>query len=339
MVNDCDNQKPETRNQKRVFEIIDQQMYLSRRQLLLSSACLPWAGIRARAQDETTFKTEVKVVNVLASVRTKKGEIVRDLSQDDFSLTEDGRPQTIKYFARQSDLPLTLGLMVDTSMSQMRVLEAERTASFRFLDQVLRESKDQVFIMQFDMAMMLRQALTSSFGKLNDALAYVDTPSRKELEMGASTSKGTVLYDAVVKASNEIMKKQSGRKALLLLTDGVDEGSDATVADAVDAAQRADTLIYSILFSDPRFYLYGSPDGSRGLIRMAKETGGGFFNVSKKYGIDQIYASIQDELRSQYSLGYISDLPVRISEFRKIQLSVKQKSLVGQARDRYWARR
>jgi VWFA-related protein len=339
MVNDCDNQKPETRNQKRVFEIIDQQMYLSRRQLLLSSACLPWAGIRARAQDETTFKTEVKVVNVLASVRTKKGEIVRDLSQDDFSLTEDGRPQTIKYFARQSDLPLTLGLMVDTSMSQMRVLEAERTASFRFLDQVLRESKDQVFIMQFDMAMMLRQALTSSFGKLNDALAYVDTPSRKELEMGASTSKGTVLYDAVVKASNEIMKKQSGRKALLLLTDGVDEGSDATVADAVDAAQRADTLIYSILFSDPRFYLYGSPDGSRGLIRMAKETGGGFFNVSKKYGIDQIYASIQDELRSQYSLGYISDLPVRISEFRKIQLSVKQKGLVVQARDRYWAQR
>jgi VWFA-related protein len=314
-------------------------MYPSRRQLLLSSACLPWGGIRVRAQDDATFKTEVKVVNVLASVRTKKGEIVRDLSQDDFSLTEEGRPQTIKYFARQSDLPLTLGLMVDTSMSQMRVLESERTASFRFLDQVLRESKDQVFIMQFDMAMMLRQALTSSFGKLSDALAYVDTPSHKELEMGSSTSKGTVLYDAVVKASNEIMKKQTGRKALLLLTDGVDEGSDATVADAVDAAQRADTLIYSILFSDPRFYLYGSPDGSRGLTRMAKETGGGFFNVSKKYGIDQIYASIQDELRSQYSLGYVSDQPVRISEFRKLQLSVKQKGLVVQARDRYWAQR
>jgi VWFA-related protein len=272
-------------------------------------------------------------------VRSKKGEIISDLTKDDFSLVEDGRPQAIKYFARQSDLPLTLGLMVDTSMSQVRVLDSERTASFRFLDQVLRESKDQVFIMQFDMAMILRQSLTSSFGKLNDALAYVDTPSRKELEMGSSTSKGTVLYDAVVKASNEIMKKQSGRKALLLLTDGVDEGSDATVADAVDAAQRADTLIYSILFSDPRFYLYGSPDGSRGLIRMAKETGGGFFDVSKKHGIDQIYAAIQDELRSQYSLGYVSDQPVRISEFRKIQLSVKQKGLVVQARDRYWAQR
>jgi VWFA-related protein len=311
-------------------------MYPSRRQFLFA-AC---AAASLRAQDETTFKTEVKVVNVLASVRTKKGEIIRDLTKDDFSLAEDGRPQAIKYFARQSDLPLTLGLMVDTSMSQVRVLDAERTASFRFLEQVLRESKDQVFIMQFDMAMILRQSLTSSFGKLNDALAYVDTPSRKELEMGAaSTNKGTVLYDAVVKASNEIMKKQSGRKALLLLTDGVDEGSDATVADAVDAAQRADTLIYSILFSDPGFYMYGAPDGSRGLIRMAKETGGGFFNVSKKNGIDQIYAAIQDELRSQYSLGYVSDQPVRISEFRKIQLSVKQKGLVVQARDRYWAQR
>src|SRR5271154_1184041 len=113
-------------------------MYPSRRQFLFISACA------AFAQDDATFKTEIKVVNVLASVRTKKGEIIRDLDKDDFSILEDGRPQAIKYFARQSDLPLTLGLMVDTSMSQRRVLESERTASFRFLDQVLRQAKDQV---------------------------------------------------------------------------------------------------------------------------------------------------------------------------------------------------
>jgi VWFA-related protein len=309
-------------------------MYSSRRQFLLSATS---AALGLRAQDDATFKTEIKVVNVLASVRTKKGEIVRDLSKDDFSLLEDGRPQTIKYFARQSDLPLTLGLMVDTSMSQRRVLESERTASFRFLDQVLRQAKDQVFIMQFDTSVILRQALTSSFGKLNDALSYIDMPSRNEMQIGGS--KGTVLYDAVVKASNEIMKKQSGRKAMLLLTDGVDVGSDATVAEAAEAAQRADTLIYSILFADSGFYSFGGADGSRGLIRMAKETGGGFYDVSKKHGIDQIYASIEDELRSQYSLGYNSDLPVRISEFRKIQVSVKEKGLVVQARDRYWAQR
>src|SRR5271154_3715208 len=115
-------------------------MYPSRRQFLLSATS---AACALRAQDDATFKAEIKVVNVLTSVRTKKGEIVRDLNKDDFSILEDGRPQTIKYFARQSDLPLTLGLMVDTSMSQRRVLESERTASFTFLDQVLRQAKDQ----------------------------------------------------------------------------------------------------------------------------------------------------------------------------------------------------
>jgi len=310
---------------------------MNRRRFLLSSATLLGARALLRGQqEEPTFSTEVKVVNVLATVRNKKGELVPDLTKDDFSLSENGRPQTIRYFARESDLPLTLGLMVDTSMSQRRVLESERTASFRFLDQVLRQAKDQVFIMQFDTSVILRQGLTSSFGKLNDALSYIDMPSRNEMQIGGS--KGTVLYDAVVKASNEIMKKQSGRKALLLLTDGVDVGSDATVADAAEAAQRADTLIYSILFADSGFYS-GGADGSRGLMRMARETGGGFYEVSKKHSIDQIYASIEDELRSQYSLGYNSDQPVRISEFRKIQLSVKEKGLVVQARDRYWAQR
>jgi len=310
-------------------------MYSSRRQFLLSSACLASANLGA--QQDATFSTDVRVVSVLASVRTKKGEFIRDLSKDDFSLAEDGRPQTVKYFSRQSDLPLTIGLMVDTSMSQVRVLDAERRASFRFLDQVLREAKDQVFIMQFDMAMILRQALTSSFGKLNDALAYVDTPSRQELRVGSS--KGTVLYDAVVKASREIMQKQSGRKALILLTDGVDVGSDANVVDAFETAQRADTLIYSILFADSGFYSFGEPDGSRGLRRMANETGGGFYEVSKKRTLEQIFDVMQEELRSQYNLGYVSDQPVRVSEFRKIQLATKQKGLIVQARNSYWAQR
>jgi len=308
----------------------------SRRTILLGAATLASFPRRLRAQD-TTFKTEVKVVNVLATVRTKKGEIVRDLNQDDFIVTEDGRPQAIRYFARQSDLPLTLGLMVDTSGSQHRVLDSELSASFRFLDQVLRDAKDQVFIMQFDMSVVLRQGLTSSFGKLNDALTKVDEPTRQEAQM--AMLRGTVLYDAVLKASNDIMKNQNGRKALVLLTDGVDEGSDAGIGDAVDAAQRADTLIYSILFSDPGFYSFGGPNGARVLERMSKDTGGGLYEVSKKRSLDQIYNAIQDELRSQYSIGYVSDQPVRISEFRKISLTTRQKGLNIQARDRYWAQR
>ncbi len=168
------------------------------------------------AQDELpTFKSEVKVVSVLATVRNKKGAFVRDLNKDDFSVSENGRPQAIKYFSRQTDLPLTIGLMIDTSMSQKRVMESERIASYSFLEQVLREKKDHVFIMQFDLSPILRQELTSSFLKLSEALQRVDTPSMNDLR--SQTGGGTMLYDAMWKASKEIMQGQSGRKALIVL--------------------------------------------------------------------------------------------------------------------------
>jgi VWFA-related protein len=310
-----------------------------RRFLFLPGSLFLARPLLAGQDDNATFSANVKVVNVLASVRAKNGEFIRNLSKDDFSLSENGRNQTIRYFSRESDLPLTLGLMVDTSLSQRRVLDAERAASFRFLDQVLRESVDQVFIVQFDFAIQVRERLTSSRRKLEETLALVDTPSRKELEM--QRGGGTLLYDAVVMASQDIMKNQANRKAVIVLTDGVDFGSDATLETATEAAQRADTLVYSILFSDPGAYGFslGGPDGRKALMRMSKETGGGFFEVSKKQSIEQIFAVIQDELRSQYSLGYVSDEPVRVSEFRGIQLSTKQKGLTVQARDRYWAQR
>jgi len=139
--------------------------------------------MRASQNDDPTFSTDVKVVNVLATVRAKNGEIIRNLSKDEFSLSENGRPQTIRYFSREGGLALTIGLLVDTSMSQQRVLDAERAASFHFLDQVLRDNVDQAFIMQFDFAIQLRTGLTLSRRKLEETLALVDTPSRKELEM------------------------------------------------------------------------------------------------------------------------------------------------------------
>ncbi len=276
---------------------------------------------------------------MLATVHDRKGAIVRDLTKDDFTLMEDKRPQTIRYFSKQSDLPLTIGLMVDTSMSQEKVMDAERGASIRFLDQVLREDKDQVFIMQFDLAIQLRQPLTSSRKKLSEVLPYVDTPTRRELQ--TQSGGGTLLYDAVLKASQEVMKRVTGRKALIVLSDGVDFGSETTLATCIEAAQRADTLIYSILFSDSHAYGFGfgGPDGRGALMRMSRETGGGFFEVSKKQSIDQIFSVIQEELRSQFNLGYVSDVPVRISEFRKIQLTTNVKGLSVQARDRYWAQR
>jgi len=280
------------------------------------------------------------VVSVLAAVRTKKGEIIRDLSKDDFVLSENNRPQEIRYFSRESDLPLTLGLMVDTSQSQRRVLDAERGASNRFLDQVLREDKDKVFLMQFDSSVQVKAELTSSWRKLSDAMAYVDTETRRDLQMQGGG--GTLLYDAIVQASRDIMKKQGNRKALILLTDGVDFGSQASASDAVEAAQRADTLIYSIEFSDPGAYSFipfGAPDGRKVLMRLSQETGGGYFEVTKKRSIEQIFTLIQEELRSQYSIGFVSDEAVRISEFRKLQLATRQKGLIVQARGTYWAQR
>ncbi len=286
------------------------------------------------AQDAPTFSTDVKVVTVLANVFGKHGSIISNLEQNDFTLLENGRPQTIRYLSRETDLPLTIGLMVDTSMSQERVIGEERGASLRFFDQVLRESKDKVFLMQFDMSVQTPQALTSSRRDLNEKLPLIDTPTRRELSM--QSGGGTVMYDAIVQASNQITAKQTGRKALILLTDGVDHGSTATLQEAVDAAQRADTLIYSILFADGRFY---GENGRGPLERLSRDTGGGFFEVTKKQSIEQIFSAIENQLRAQYNVGYVSDTPVRISEFRKIALSTKSKDQTVQARARYWAKR
>ncbi len=312
--------------------------HFTRRELLRCAAAL-WGARLARSQDEPVFSADVKVVNVLATVRNKTGSLVGNLSQDDFLLSEDGRPQTIRYFARESNLPLTLGLMVDTSGSQRRVVDAERGASLRFLDQVVREKKDQVFIMQFDTIVRMRQELTSSVGKLDEALAFVDTESRRQLQL--QNGGGTLLYDAVAQASDEVMRKQTGRKALIVLSDGVDFGSETTLKEAVEAAERADTLIYSILYSDPGAYgiFGGGGDGRRVLERMSNDSGGSFFEVSKKHTVDEMFDILQEELRNQYSLGYVSDKPVTLSEFRTIQLTARQKGLIVQARRQYWARR
>jgi VWFA-related protein len=326
------------------------------------------------------ISVNVKVVNVLASVRNKHGEIVRNLSKDDFELEEDSRPQTISYFSHETDLPLTLGLLVDTSGSQRRVLGQERDASSAFLDQVLRVDKDKAFLIHFDREVELLQDLTSSRQKLQAALSQLEEPQlhRGGQEGGGDSGSspgsspgsgrrgggwggGTHLYDAVYLASNELMAKQQGRKALIVLSDGVDRGSKETLAGAVEAAQRANTLVYSILFADEHGYGggYGGrgmggmgrhgggwpgrypqqerPDGKKILDQISKQTGGRLFEVSKKLPIEQIYAQIQDELRNQYNLGYTPNPPDAGAGYHKISLTTKKKDLIVQARDGYYS--
>ncbi|HVV45643.1 MAG TPA: VWA domain-containing protein [Bryobacteraceae bacterium] len=303
---------------------------VSRRRFLITSAGILSGAAGSGAQEEATFSSGVQVVNLFATVRDRRNEILRGLGKDDFLVAEDGRPQTIRYFSRESDLPLTIGLMIDTSLSQTRVLPAERGASLSFLDEVLRENEDHVFIMQFDLTVQTRQPLTASRRDLGQALAFVDTPTRNQLRN--QYGGGTLLYDAILRASEDVMKKQQGRKALIVMSDGGENGSDATLSEAIEAAQRAETLIYTILFSD------GSYGRNRGVMQsLAKETGGAYFEVSKKQTIDRVFAIIQEDLRNQYSIGYVSDRPATVAGFRRIQLSVKGPGLVVQSRNRYWA--
>jgi len=353
--------------------------------LALQSQQQPAPQATAQTVPPTTIPVEVKVVNVLATVRKKHGEIVRNLAKDDFALEEDGRPQTIRYFAQETDLPLTLGLVIDTSGSQRRVLDQERSASSTFLDQVLRVDKDKAFVIHFDREVELLQDLTSSRQKLDAALQSLQTPqfnreggqrdgsdpsdSQSYPQQGSRRrgggGGGTLLYDAVYLASNEMMMKQQGRKALIVLSDGVDRGSKETLASAIEAAQRADTLVYSILFKAEQEYGNGGfggrgmggmggrggmgrhggggrypqesrPDGKKILEQISKETGGRLFEVSKKEPIEQIYASVQDELRNQYSLGYTPNPANTGPGYHKITLTTKQKDLIVQTRDGYY---
>jgi VWFA-related protein len=357
---------------KRVALLSQSRAGSPRRWVLLATlASLLALYLPLPGQQTPTFSSDVKVVNVLATVRDKHGQIVNNLTKDDFKLEEDGRPQTIRYFAKETDLPLTLGLLVDTSMSQRRVLEQERIASYAFLEHLMREDKDKAFVIHFDWDIELLQDLTSSRKKLNAALEKLDNPEFEQSGGGGGHRRGggTTLYDAVFLASDELMQKQQGRKALIILSDGVDTGSKVTLMRAIESAQRANTLVYSILFADKEAYGNGGvfgghvgmggggmgrpggmgrggpqpypqqshPDGKKVMEQIAKETGGRFFEVSKKQSIDQIYASIEEELRNQYNLGYTPDKVDASPGYHKIHLTTTQKDLVVQTRDGYYS--
>jgi VWFA-related protein len=337
---------------------------VSRRGLLSLVTALPVGRLLRGQQSDRTFSTDVKVVQVFATVRTNKGPIVRDLGKDDFKLEEDRHAQTIRYFSRESDLPLTIGLLIDISGSMQRMLDEERSASAAFFDQVLREDRDKAFVIHFDNEVDLLQDLTSSRKNLQAALSELQGAASQHWNRGPAAG-GTALYEAARLASDEIMKKQTGRKAIIVLSDGVDNTSRATLSDAIASAQKADTLVYTILIADeqqralqgpvggfgggmgrrggmgpmpsPLPPMQDHPDGRKTMERLARETGGGFFEVSKKQSIEKMYDQIQEELRNQYSLGYTPDKTETAPGFRKIHVTVLQKGTVVQTRGGYFA--
>ena len=361
----------------------------------------------AGAGAQGTLSLQAKLVNLPVVVRDNKGKLVQTLTKADFALSVDGKPQTIRYFDRDNDLPLTLGLLVDVSQSQRSVIEQERTASEKFLEDMLEggdkakgKAPDRAFVIQFAHETELLQDLTDSKPKLQAALKELDTPGRGGSQSGsvdtdADTSGGggsrrggrgggTVMYDALFLSADEIMAKQTGRKALVVLTDGVDSGSRKSLARAIEAVQRGDTIVYAIYFKgeEPRRdddrrggggfpgggrrggggggypggggggYPGGGGGGQRGggggggesradgkktLERIAGETGGRMFEVTKKQDVGTIYGEIAEELRSQYRLGYTPDAAAAADGYHRVDLAVPaQKKLVVQTRDGYY---
>jgi VWFA-related protein len=340
----------------REMETIAMPWYKSlRSKIIILSALLILAGGLVIHSQETQqpskalFSVNVDVVNVFVTVRDKKGNIVNDLTMENFTLSEDGRKQTIKYFSRETDLPLTIGLIVDTTPSENKMLEEQKRASRVFLDKMLRPSEDYAFLIQFAYEIELLGGLTSSRERLANALDMLER--HKLSDAGRAGSDGrqadinTVLADAIYLASTNIMNKQEGRKALIIMGDGWHLGNGGEMA--VAATQRADTLIYTIRIVDKAFGgggSFGFPGGwsmdseeRENLKMLSGRTGGTFFEVSSKETLEQIYGKIEEDLRSQYSLGYTPDSKAR-KGYRKIKIDVQKRGMVVRGREGYYPR-
>ncbi len=297
-------------------------------------------------QSAETLKVNVNVVQLFFNVKDKKGALIPNLKKDDFQILEDGKQQTIKYFAAESNLPLTLGILIDSSPSQTRVLDMEKQVGGQFLDEILRD-KDLAFVISFDVDIDLLQDFTNSARQLKQAMngAHIGgggSGAGGIPGLGGGTvptmSHGccTMLYDAVYLAAHDELSQQVGRKAMILLTDGEDEGSKLKIQDAIEAAQKSDTICYVLLIADRGGMWQGF--GSGEMNKLAKETGGRVIEVGNKFeklkeGFDQI----ANELRSQYNIGYSPTNNKLDGTFRKVEIKANNKDYKIQSRNGYYA--
>ncbi|MFZ0313484.1 MAG: VWA domain-containing protein [Candidatus Korobacteraceae bacterium] len=290
-----------------------------------------------------TFKAEVNVVNIFYNVKDKHGMLIPNLTKDNFDVFEDGKPQTIKYFSAESNQPLTLGIMIDTSASQTRVLDIEQESCAQFLRAVLRD-KDLAFVINFDTDVDLDQDFTNNVHDLTRAL------NKMQINAGMgggppglgggpvpTTPRGTLLYDAIYLGADEKLKNEVGRKAMIIFTDGEDQGSRLRIQDAIEAAQKADTICYVILIADRGFYGGFGYSGDSDMRKLAEATGGRVIEVGNKQDkLRDAFNQIQNELRSQYNIGYSPTNNKLDGSYRKIQIKEKGDYKV-QARQGYYA--
>jgi VWFA-related protein len=298
-------------------------------------------------QSVETLKVNVNIVQLFFNVKDKKGGLIPGLTKDDFEISEDGKPQTIKYFAAESNLPLTLGILIDASGSQMRVLDMEKQVGGEFLTDILRD-KDLAFVLSFDVNSELLQDFTNSVPRLKRAMdkVRINTGGPAQSFPGgsgpvptANGPKGTVLYDAVYLAAHDELSQQIGRKAMILLTDGEDQGSQLRIKDAIEAAQKADTIAYVLLCADRGFYGGFGFSGDSDMRKLTSETGGRVIEVGNKQDkLKEAFQQIANELRSQYNIGYAPSNSAKDGTFRKIEIHNKNnKDYKIQSRSGYYA--
>ena len=308
----------------------------------LAAVVLPQsANPGADSPQGPTLRVSVNVVNVYAVVREKK-RLVPDLNRDDFELTENDAPQQIRYFSRQTDTPLTLVLAVDTSPSQQRELAAEQEAAKQFSSEVLRP-KDEFAVIHFDLDVELLQDFTSDLQYISRAIdsTEINGGGGGPLPTTFPNSRPccTHLYDAVYLASAQMLKNEAGRKVIILVTDGQDEGSSETLDHSLEAAQKADVIIYSILLVDRGAYggMGFGYSGESALSKLSGETGGRVIRADNSRNTSEAFQQIADELRTQYLLGYTPSNNKNDGTFRHIRVRVKQGHYEVQARRGYYA--
>jgi VWFA-related protein len=278
------------------------------------------------SNDQNRIKVRVELVNVLATVTDKKNRLVTDLTKDDFRIFEDGKPQAIRFFSRETDLPLRIGILVDTSNSVRDRLRFEQEAAIDFLNIAVRPGKDLAFVMAFDVEPQLVQDYTDDVEKLSDAI--------RGLQAGGVTS----LFDAVFSSCRDKMlifppPEPYLRRVQIIISDGQDNQSVHTREEALAMAQRAEVTIFTI--STNRSGAEGR--GDKVLQRLADVTGGHAFFPFEAGDLAADFQEIARELRNQYSLAYVSTNPTHDGTYRSITIQPVDKNLRARAKTGYFA--
>ncbi len=294
-------------------------------------------------QPVATLKVNVNLVSLYFTVHDKHGALIPHLTKDDFNVLEDKAPQKIKNFAAENDQPLTLGILLDTSGSQENVLPLEQQAGAAFLSRVLR-SKDEAFLISFDVNVDLLSDYTSNAHALSHAMdkAQINVGTGGGGGMPSGTPRGTLLYDAVYLATHDKLQQETGRKAIIILTDGEDQGSMEKPQGAIEAAQKANCIVYVLLIADRGFYGRGvytmGYTGDAAMRKMAEETGGRVIDVGNNgKKMEAAFAQIEEELRTQYVASYTPTNDKLDGSYRKIDVECKGDGLKVQSRKGYYA--